>query len=674
MRKFQKYGSEIRDIRGQNFNARYFDRSWLTQMSREDWREEALYIQSHLSDEDIDAAIDLFPQTAKDFNGDFLRESLRARRDDMLSIADRYYLVLAESVKVVGKTGADYFEVTRLEDGSVSVEVCPLKDGKPKFEDIFYSRTFHRKETTEIILYGLDGKDQYNIKGKSKKSILVRIVGGEENDIIVDGSSVSGLRKMTKYYDDHDNNVILGEKELKTDLRKEKYALQYDRKDFVYDTYMPLPSVGFNPDDGVYLGGAVQWTSFGFDKNPYKAKQSVLANYAFETGAFNLRYMGRFTELIKPFDLDILARANFPFVFDYNGAGNETEELDMLENTVRLNQIEFSPYLSLSNRSGSSTIRFGAHAKDYRFDDEFNDDGIAAALEEIEDTFLGIGLLYTYENVDNAIAPHRGIRFYAGLSRMNGLDDSKDDIKFTKIRSAVSLYFPLDWMPTNTTLALRSGVDLLGGRHHRFPARRDPGRHGEWVAARRSACPLRLRYRQGGADALPPLAAGGDGGADPGQRPAARGGGGQGRRLHHPQGHRLYLRDRSPGGDRRQPLADVGGGLYDSGGVHHRPHQGQPQGAPGLLDHQPAFLHRARRRSRHLGRRIGWRHAHRHARPRQDHPFLLRRSDSRRRLHGTAPRFTSSKVRAARKRNRRHHRRSDLRIWSGNRGRHQSRR
>jgi hypothetical protein len=463
MRKFQKYGPEIRDIKGQNFNARYFDRSWLTQMSREDWKEEALYIQSHISDEDIDAAVDLFPQTAKEFNGDYLRSSLRARRDDMLAIADRYYLVLAKSVKVVGKTGADYFSVKRQEDGAVAVSVCPLKDGKPQLDDVFYSRTFFPNETKEIILYGLDGKDQYVLEGKSKKSILVRIVGGEEHDLIIDKSSVSGLRKMTKYYDDQDRNVIVGEKELKTDLRKEKHALQYDRKDFVYDTYMPLPSLGFNPDDGVYLGAAIQWTSFGFDKNPFKAKQSAMANYAFKTGAFNLRYLGHFTELFKPFDFGITARANFPFVFDYNGAGNETEALERQEDNVRLNRIELSPYISLSNRSGSSTFKLSAHAKDYRFDDEFNDDGIAADLERTEDTFLGLGLSYDYVNVDNVIAPHRGVRFSAGLDRMNGLDDSKDEIEFTRIKSALSLYFPLDWMPSNTTLALRSGLEHLEG-------------------------------------------------------------------------------------------------------------------------------------------------------------------------------------------------------------------
>ena len=50
------------------------------------------------------------------------------------------------------------------------------------------------------------------------------------------------------------------------------------------------------------------------------------------------------------------------------------------------------------------------------------------------------------------------------------------------------------------------------------------------------AGPLRLRHRQGGGDAAAFLAAGGDGGADAGQRAAARRGRGQGRRLRDPEG------------------------------------------------------------------------------------------------------------------------------------------
>ena len=58
----------------------------------------------------------------------------------------------------------------------------------------------------------------------------------------------------------------------------------------------------------------------------------------------------------------------------------------------------------------------------------------------------------------------------------------------------------------------------------------------------RPAGALHVRHRQGGPDAGSPLAAGGDGRADPGERAAACGGRGEGRRLHRAQGRGLHLR------------------------------------------------------------------------------------------------------------------------------------
>lgn len=463
MRKFQKYGAEIRDIRGQNFNARYFDRSWLNSLDKEAWMEQAKFIQENLKDTAIDDAIALFPDTAEAWNGDFLRRTIKARRNDLQNIAERYYKVLAKSVKVVGKNDADLFEVERLPDGKVKVKVSPWKDGKGQSEYQFYERTFDPKETREIILYGLDGKDHYKISGRSeKRSILVRIVGGEERDRVEDTSSAPGLSKMTKYYDDDDKNKVESNGELRSYIRQEKNAIQYDRKDFMYGTYMPLPYVGYNPDDGIYLGAGISWKTFGFDKEPFKSSQSLKGNYAFETGAFNFMYKGQFTELFRPFDLGIVARANFPFFFEYNGPGNETEEITGFLDDVRLNQIEIRPFLALSNKSGSSVLKIDFHVNDYRFADEFNDDGIAQTIVGTDDRFFGAGLRYDYKNVDNVVAPHRGIRFHAAVDRSDGADDS-GDVDFTEVSSSLSLYFPLEWMPTQTTLALRGGVQHLDG-------------------------------------------------------------------------------------------------------------------------------------------------------------------------------------------------------------------
>jgi multicomponent Na+:H+ antiporter subunit D len=163
-----------------------------------------------------------------------------------------------------------------------------------------------------------------------------------------------------------------------------------------------------------------------------------------------------------------------------------------------------------------------------------------------------------------------------------------------KARAAGRSYLAILMGTSDVFLLPRGDLRLAPRRHHRVHAPaascRPPGQgHGGAAAGA-----VHVRHRQGGADALPPLAAGGDGGADAGLRAAARRGGGQGRRVQRwsrssstssvstssPGGHRLA------GGDRR---------------LHHRRRLGggaarrQPQAPPGLFDGQPAVLRRPRR-------------------------------------------------------------------------------
>jgi hypothetical protein len=67
--KFQGYSDEIRDVEGWNFNARYFDRYFLNQLSEDDWREQITYVQKTLTDSVITAAVKLMPDTIFKLSG-----------------------------------------------------------------------------------------------------------------------------------------------------------------------------------------------------------------------------------------------------------------------------------------------------------------------------------------------------------------------------------------------------------------------------------------------------------------------------------------------------------------------------------------------------------------------------------------------------------------------------
>ena len=62
-----------------------------------------------------------------------------------------------------------------------------------------YERTFKTNETKEVQLFGFGGDDEFEINGNVKKSIKVRIIGGEGDDQIIDNSKVAGIGKKNRH-------------------------------------------------------------------------------------------------------------------------------------------------------------------------------------------------------------------------------------------------------------------------------------------------------------------------------------------------------------------------------------------------------------------------------------------------------------------------------------------
>ncbi|MGB1032580.1 MAG: hypothetical protein ACPGWM_08185, partial [Flavobacteriales bacterium] len=206
LRKFQPFDDDVRDIYGLSFNARYFDRSFLIEATKEDWIKAAEHIRTKLTDEIIKESINQLPKEGFDLTGEEIIATLIARRDNLLAFANEAYGILAKEVSIPGTLKDDFFEVIRYDDGSVEVNVYPRKKGQKVKKKRFYHRIFNKEETDEIRLYGLEGNDEYKIEGKVKKSILVRIISGFQKDNIQDKSRVNGLKKMTIVYETKGKN------------------------------------------------------------------------------------------------------------------------------------------------------------------------------------------------------------------------------------------------------------------------------------------------------------------------------------------------------------------------------------------------------------------------------------------------------------------------------------
>jgi len=456
LKKFQSLEPEIRDISGLNCNARYFDRTFLTGADLDTWLAVADSVENEFTDIVIETAIDEFPKEALEINREYLISTLKYRRDNLSKTTKEYYRILSKEVDVVGTTGNDYFEIKRISSDTVVVKIFARKGNKKQKGSKYYERSFNKSETKEIRIYGLGGNDEYKITGEVDNSILVRVIGGFDKDNYKDQSVVSGWRKHTIIYDVRDeNDEFETTSETKLKLSKEEDAYSYNRKEFKYGKLIPIPSIGSTPDDGLFLGGGFRLVNHGFKKDPYKSNHNFMANVAFKTGAFRIRYLFDYTELFGRWNFSGIINIDQPLTYDFYGFGNETSEpIDEDEPTIRQKNIRINPFLRHVSKNFSHNLLFGVIAQFVEFDqsDQVNQK-FPTLLNKRE--IGGLNVIYSFANMDDKVNPNRGIDFRISAEWNHSMTD--ESVDFQRVKPSLSLYLPIRFSPVKTTLAIRSG-------------------------------------------------------------------------------------------------------------------------------------------------------------------------------------------------------------------------
>jgi hypothetical protein len=319
------FNTKFEDMKSLNWPARHLDRFLLQNLSREQWQEAAKYLQAKITPAVIDEATAKFPAEIQDLSGKDINRKLKARIQELPKAIDEYYLLLAKRVDVVGSNKGEVFQVNRLPDGQVRVQMFDRAGDteNPKGAALF-DRTFKPKETDEVCLYGLDGKDIFTVTGDGgSHSILVRVIGGEGKDKIADNSSASGLRTLTKVYDVPDTDLQLGkESDNHTSTRPGINA--YDREQFEFNSYRPTIGLGYNRNDGFTASAGVTFLTQGFRKPGFKNQYSILGEVS-TGGQRQLTLSTRHRYAIGKIDVGAAASYGnyFPF-YNFFGLGNNT--------------------------------------------------------------------------------------------------------------------------------------------------------------------------------------------------------------------------------------------------------------------------------------------------------------------------------------------------------------
>ena len=470
MPKFQGFDYEFSYVPGFNYNARYFDRDFLTEPSLKDWLDAAEKLQNNLTDEVIEEAIRQWPEPIYELNGDEVVAKLKSQRNNLRDYARKQYLFLSKYVNVRGSDKKEYFLVERLDDNHTRVSMYKRTKENDQ-ERLLYERIFNRYETKEIRLYGLDGDDLFEILGEAKKGIIVRVIGGPGEDIILDKSTVNGAGRKTKVYDNLNNNTLELGKEAQDLTSEDPLVNSYNRKEVKYDKLFPIVLGSINRDDGLFVGGGFLLQKHGFRKEPFRSQNLVTASVAFATGAFNIKYRGVFTDVMGPWNLKLGLSADVPNITNYFGLGNETtfnqnadEEfnVDRSVDYYRVRYQYFDHYALLAHDIGNhATISFGHHyqmadvSQDYDGEDRLFLDSLPSENFFENKFFEGAVMAIELDNRDNPRLPTRGIHWVTDARGYLGLNSLSQD--YLTLNSELALYFSVR-LPSRLTFAFRFGV------------------------------------------------------------------------------------------------------------------------------------------------------------------------------------------------------------------------
>jgi len=339
--KFQGYSGSIRDINGWNFNARYFDRYFLHQLSEDDWREQIALVQRTLTDSLITAAIDRMPAPIVKQCGQEIIGKIRSRRDHLLKQALEYYRFISIYVDIPATDKREQFNLVEQDDGDIDVTIDKIKKDSSKGRTM-YHRLFKAGTTKEIRLYGFDGDDVFSVGGSQPSPIRVRMIGGAGMDSFYIDRNLHNRGRIYVYDRSDSANILPPRSTARIRTAADSVVNSYDRTSFKYDRFEPIILAHYNTDIGILLVGGFSYEKHGFRGEPYSFREELLTNYSLSRKSFLFTYTADFRNAIGKNGIKINALSRGPNnVSNFFGIGNGTPFVNSGDKDIRYYRNKF---------------------------------------------------------------------------------------------------------------------------------------------------------------------------------------------------------------------------------------------------------------------------------------------------------------------------------------------
>lgn len=304
----------------------------LGSLSRADWDSVAADVQARISDDVILRAVAALPPEQRRVVGADLARVLRARRDALHAAAAAHYGLLARAVEIHGTDTADRAVLTHEVDGSLLLRLTIAAN----------SRTVMRRldpaETDEVRLYLYGGADQVEVGGQGGP-IAVRVIGGSGDDVLTNlgsGTAVLYDHEGVNRIDPPGRARLVGRLPVAPEDRPvddvplpEGVTIDWGRSSSLF-----APTVEWESNAELVVGGGPSWTRYGFRYDPFASKIALRGLYAPLHGRAALELLARFRREGAPGELALRAAASGLEATRFSGYGNDSPLPDKRESRV----------------------------------------------------------------------------------------------------------------------------------------------------------------------------------------------------------------------------------------------------------------------------------------------------------------------------------------------------
>ncbi|MEO5673488.1 MAG: hypothetical protein ABIQ74_02470 [Chitinophagales bacterium] len=416
----EDFGYHFHDLSSLTWPSRHLDRFLLTSLDKDDWLLLTTKLQALMPDVVIDSAIAQFPAPVIPLSGKTIEAKLKSRRNELKDGIMEYYSLIAKHVDVVGSNKAEYFNIARMENGEVEVSMFDKdKTTNGLSGDTLYHRIFKPGDTRDINIYGLDGEDVIIFTGARTKKIMVRVFGGRGRDIIDASAVASSSRRFNRiyHYKKEKDDSIVSSKEVMLVSTDDRNRVEYNRQAFQYDVSLPLPILGYSPEEGFVAGFGFSHTFHYFGEDGYGDRLSIGGTLSTQQ-FFRFKISNELHHAINKWDWIITTELSEPHTFRYfYGLGNETIKNDSLPRSFYLttfNGFSVSSGLQriLWRKSKFSTMLFYE-----KYDEPVTLNNILSDQNSLFGTqplnFTGVIATLDIDFRDNPYAPKSGVRLFA---------------------------------------------------------------------------------------------------------------------------------------------------------------------------------------------------------------------------------------------------------------------